>query len=142
MQVEIIQLIGSDDILGLLRDLPRLPRQQLRADGRIQHAREGILQQRILAVRRRLAQDQPDGALVQPAVDAVHAQVVAPIGGKAQGQFAQIAGTHHQPAMHVRQIHQYLGPFARLRVFKGGVMPSVMAYILKMPGYVSGDVDL
>ena len=54
-------------------------------------------------------------------IDTVHAHVVSVVGGPAQSQLAQIAGTHHQSGKLVCLIHEYQGTDSGLSVLKGHI---------------------
>ena len=55
-------------------------------------------------------------------VDAVHAHVVAVVGGPAQGQLGEIPGAHHQAARLVGDVHEHLGALPGLAILKGHVV--------------------
>ena len=81
-----MQLIGTHKVLGLLCDLAVLGGQQLRGDRRIQniqqHRAQGIGGGNVGFVPDKMAHQRFGHARV----DAVHAHVVAVVGGPAQGQ--------------------------------------------------------
>ena len=74
-----------------------------------------------------------DLGLGHPYVDIVHAGVVSVICAPAVHIFAKILCPDIETIAFVRQIHQHLGTFSRLGVFKSnGVVVSRMSYIVEM----------
>ena len=87
-----------------------------------------------------MADDMPHQGFGDGGVDAVHAHVVAVVGGPAQGQLAQVAGADHHAAHPVGQIHQHLRPLPGLRVFVGdGTVAAGQADVLEMLLHRCGD---
>ena len=63
----------------------------------------------------------------------VHRHMVAVVGCPAQSQFGQVAGTNYQTVCLVGDIHQHLGAFSGLTVFKrNAVVVKIMTDIRKM----------
>ena len=61
--------------------------------------------------------------------------MVSVVGGPTQSQLAEIAGTHHDAAKIIGQVHQHLGALPGLGVFKSHVVTvGIMSDILKMLG--------
>ncbi len=75
------------------------------------------------------------------AVDAIHRHMIAVVGGPAQRQFRQIAGAYYHTAGLIGNVHQYLGAFSRLSVFKGdAVVGKIMSDVGKMGFYRITDI--
>ncbi len=130
VEEEVVQLVGSDQFLGLLRDLPRgLRGQQLGTHGRVAYVVKDGARAAADAVGLVAHQVQHEG-LGHRGVQAVHRHLVAVVGGPAQRQLAQVARADHQSPLHVGRVHQNLGPLAGLGVLVGrravrGVKPDV-----------------
>ena len=131
VQVKIVQLVGADERFRLLGDLAVfLCRQQLGADGGVenveQHSTQGFVFRRVGCV----AHDVAHECFRYICIHAVHAHVVAVVGGPAEGQLAQIAGADDEPARAVGEVHELERAHARLTVFirhvkHGLVLPNV-----------------
>ena len=68
--------------------------------------------------------------------------MVPVIGGPAQGQLGEVAGADHQAALHIGHIHEHLGAFPGLAVFKGHVLVFIgLADVLEMLAHSGADVD-
>ncbi len=143
VQEEIVEHIRPQDILGLLLDFSILPGDQFRADGGLQNILEHPGQGGVTCVSGSLCHHQADGGFVKPGVDPIHAHVVAPKGGKAQGQFAHIPGANHEAGNLVGDVHEHLGALPGLGVFKHRVMLAFrVSDVSEMPRDTVGDVNL
>ena len=116
-----MELVGAHQVLGPLGDLPLLGGEQLRRDGGVQNVPEdggqpGVL---LLGLVSGVAGEVAHQGLGDGAVYAVHGHVVAVVGGPAQGQLAEVAGSDDQPPPLIGQVHQYLSALPGLAVLEG-----------------------
>ena len=92
-----MELVGPHQILRLLGNLPAHSGEQLGGDGGVQdilqHAGQGLILLRL--VPGHVGHQMAHQGLGYAGVDAVHAHVVAVVGGPAQGQLGEIPGAHH-----------------------------------------------
>ena len=116
-----MQLVGADQILGLLGNLAVHGGQQLRGDGGVQNIVQHGGELRLLRplVVADKGHQMAHQRLGDGGVDGVHTHVVAVVGGPAQRQLAEVAGADDQTAGLVGQIHQHLGALPGLSVLKG-----------------------
>ena len=117
VEEEIVQLVRTYDILGHLRNLAILRRQQFRADGRIDDIDQHLFQRRV-RLARKVAQHRADEGFRHIGVDAVVGHVIAVKGRKSQRELAEVSRADDESTVHVGKIHQHLRTLARLRVFK------------------------
>ncbi len=117
VQDEVVQLVGANQVLRLLGDGAVLLRgQELRGDGRVQHVVEhgrlGIVSAGIGHVAHQVAhQGLGDGG-----VDAVHAHVVAVVGGPAKCQLGEVSRADDHATLLVGDVHENLRALAGLAV--------------------------
>ena len=117
IEVKIVQLIGAYQLFSLLGNLPVLVGgQQFRAYRGVQNIQQHAAEFFALRPGSLIGYQMPHQRFGDPGVYAVHAHVVAVVGGPAQRQLAQIAGADHQAALLVGQIHQFQGAYPGLRV--------------------------
>src|SRR5699024_10286459 len=115
--------------------------QQLGRDGGVQNVQQDPAQRAGGGGVGLVADQVADQGLGHPGVDAIHAHMVAVVGGPAQGQLGQIAGAHHKAAVQVGDVHQFQGADAGLAVLKGDVGGlAVVADVGKVAADGGGDV--
>ena len=131
-----MQLVGSDQLLGLLRDAALgIGRKQLGRDGRSGHVTQHLRRAPFGAVRGIPFDDMTHERLGHRGVDPVHRHLVAVVGRPTQRQFRQVTRTHDQRSLAVGHVHQNLRPFAGLRILVGrrtvvGRQPDVAEVLL------------
>ncbi len=117
-----MQRVGAHEILRHLGDSAVLCGQKLGAYGRIediqQHGAKGLALGLLRLMRHQVAYQRFGHACIH----AVHAHVVAIVGGPTQRQLGKIARAHHQAPFHIGDIHQHLGALTGLGVFIGHVV--------------------
>ena len=139
-----MQFIGAHQILGALCDLAVvLGGQQLRGHRGVEDVQQHLFQGRgggnVGFVPDKVAHQRFGYACVH----AVHAHVVAVVGGPAQGQLGKVAGAHHQAAGAVGSVHQLQGAHAGLAVLVGHVQHAlVLADVPEVAVHRGGNVDL
>ena len=116
-----MQLVGADEVFGLLPDAAVRRRQELGADGGIQDIGQHGGQRLIPAGIGGMAHQIPHQRFGDGAVDPIHRHMVAVVGGPAQRQLRKVAGADDDAVLLVGDIHQHLGALPRLGVFVGGV---------------------
>ena len=117
-----MQLVGTDEVLGLLRDgAVGLGGQQLGRDGRVQHVEQDARERGGARRVRHVAHEVAHEGLGHAGVDAVHTHVVAVVGGPAQRELGQVARADHEAALLIGDIHQDLCTLAGLAVLVGHV---------------------
>ena len=143
VQEEVVELIGTHQVLGLLGDLALDGGKQLGRDGGIQNVLQNVVEGLVLAgvVLGQIPHQVAHQSLGDGSVDTVHAHVVAVVGAPAKGQLAEVAGADDDAAGLVGNIHQDLGALTGLAVLKGdGVVLHVVADVLEMAADGGGDV--
>ena len=144
IQVEIVQLIGSDQLFGLLGNgAVGGGGQQFGADRCVQniqqHAAQGFLPAGVGNILHNVAHQRFGYARV----DAVHTHMVAVVGRPAQGKLAQIAGADDKAAVFVGVVHQLQRAHAGLAVLKGDIVAfGVLTDIGKVALHGLCNVDL
>ena len=136
-----MEIVRSDDILGLLCDLAVLCGKKLGADGRIENVKQASLR---FALHRacEISNEVADERLRNVRVHAVHGHMVAVVGGPAERNLGKVTRTDNEAARLVGDIHDDLRAFARLRVFKGNVVVIfIVSDILEVNGDRSLDID-
>ena len=138
-----MELIGADQVLGLLADLPLDGGQQLRRDRGIQNVLQYVVEGLVLlgVVPGKIPHQVPHQGLGDGAVDGVHAHVVAVVGAPAQGQLTEVASADDDAAVLIGDVHQHLGPLPGLAILKGdGVILHVVTDVLKVAADGGGDI--
>ena len=138
-----MQLIGAHEVLRLLRDLAVLGGEQFGGNGGVEDVQQDVLE----LCRGGNVGFVPDEMAHQrfghARVHAVHAHVVAVVGGPAQRQFGKVAGAHHEAAGAVGGVHQLQCPDAGLTVLERHVQHAfILPDVGKMAVDGVGDVDL
>ena len=143
VEEEVVQLVGTHQILGLLGDFALLVGgQQFGADRRVDHIQQGGAGRSRFAVGHPAHQMAYEG-LGYRSVDAVHRHVVAIVGRPTERQLAQVARADHQTAHLVGVVHQDLRPLAGLSVLVGGrAVVGRQADVAEMLFDRGGDRDL
>ena len=130
-----MKLVGAHQILGLLADLALNGGQQLRRHGGVQDVLQHVGEILVLfqVVPGHIVHQMAHQGLGDGGIDAVHAHVVAVIGGPAQSQLTEIAGADDKTAGLVGDVHKHLGPLPGLSVLKGdGVVLHAVADVLEV----------
>ena len=118
-----MQLIRTDQLFRLLGNGAVLGGgQQLGADWGVQNVKQHPAQRVAAAGVCYILHDMPHKRLGHAGIDAVHAHVVAVVGGPAQCKLAQIAGADDKATILVGVIHQLQCAHAGLTVFKGDII--------------------
>ncbi len=121
-----MELVGADEVLGLLRDRCRPPPGGTSSGetGVSRTARStlplGLASRGGAATHSTSRRTSVFGTL---RVDAVHRDVVAGEGRPAEGDLREISRAHHDPGLLVREVHEDLGALARLEVLEGVALP-------------------
>ncbi len=139
---EIVQLIRPDKVFRLLPDMPLASAGTNSADGRVHDVAQdggGVSLQPGFG---RIAHQTADECLGNARVDAVHAHVVAVVGGPAQGQFRQVSRTDDDSSQLVGEVHEYLRALTGLRVLiRRVVLVHVVTDVFEVPDDTLGDID-
>ena len=141
MGEEILQAVRADGIFALLLDLIVMDRQQFRRDRTIQHVVQGGFQHAVFGGIGDVADIGTHLGLRKTEVYVIHAGVVAVVGAPAVNELAEIFRADVQAVDLVGDIHENLGAFPGLCVFKGdGIIIVCVADIVKV--LVDGLADI
>ena len=118
-----MQLVGTDEVFRLLRDLSfGVRRQKFRRDRRIEHVIERRRARLISSGVREVPDKVPDQGLRNTGVDTVHRHMVAVVGRPAERELRKVARTDDEAVRFIGKVHEDLGAFPGLRVFIGDVV--------------------
>ena len=117
-----MQLIRSDNLLRLLRNLSLLRRQKLRAHRSCQHIQQYGGKLLIPADIRIVADQMTHQRLRHRGVDGIHRHMVAVVRSPAKRQLGQVTGANHQSAALIGKIHKNLCALARLAILIGNIV--------------------
>ena len=117
-----MQLIWPHKVFCLLRDIPVLWRQQLRAHRSVQHVIEHPFQLLVFRLIRRVFHKMAHQRLRHGRIHTVHGHMVPVVSRPAERKLRHIPGPDHHAACPVRDVHQHLGALPRLRVFISHIM--------------------
>ena len=121
VEIEVVQLVGADEVFRLLGDLAVLGGQQLGGDGGVEDVQQHPAQLGGGGDVGLVPDEVAHQRLGDTGVDAVHAHVVAVVGGPAQRQLGEVASADDEAAGAVGRVHQLEGAHAGLSVLKGDV---------------------
>ena len=117
IEEEIVNFIGAEGILGLLRYFAVfIGREQFWADRSREYLMEHFAELASPLVRNEIDEISHE-RLGHGAVDSVHAHVVGVIGAPAERKLGEVSGADEQRALFVRGVHEYLRALARLNIF-------------------------
>ena len=138
-----MELVGANEVFCLLRDLALLiGGNEFGTDWRVDDVEEGFAAVFVDDVHRHPFNEMPDEGFGDAGVDAVHAHVVAVVGGPSEREFAQIARANDEAVHLVGCIHENLGALTGLPVFIDDVVVAdVVAQVFEMLLTCFGDAD-
>ena len=123
VEEEVMQFVGAHQVFGLLRDIAVfIGRDKFGADGGGDNVEQGLGAIVIGNGAGHPADEVAHQRLGDGSIEAIHTDMVACIGGPAQGQFAEVARADHEAAHLVGCIHQNLSALAGLYVLVGHVV--------------------
>ena len=117
IQKEVVQLIRTYNIFGLLRYAVVAMRKQLGRDGSIQHIEKYFGSLPIALAAGCPLYQMSDQCFGDTAIDTVHTDMIAIVGTPPESKFAHIACTDYESPFFIGDVHKYLCPFASLRIF-------------------------
>ena len=137
-----MQLVGPDNVLRPLRNVPILRRQKLRRDRGRKNIGKCGGKTGILRHLRAVRDDVAHQGLRNPAVYAVIGHMIPVVRRPAQCQLGQIPRADHKAAVRVRNVHDDLRPFPCLRVFiDHGMVLRIVTDVAEMHVHRFLDVD-